>query len=94
MFDVLSSTIQSYPTSSLYDLKAVLEAWTGQTLSPVSLYGIRLYHNGSILSPHVDRMPLVTSCIINVDQDVSEPWPLEVYGHDGKATNGKSLRQT
>jgi len=25
--------------------------------------------------------------IINVAQDVDEPWPLEVYGHDGKATN-------
>ena len=32
-------------------------------LSPVSLYGVRLYHNNSILAPHVDRMPLVTSCI-------------------------------
>ena len=32
-------------------------------------------------------MPLVTSAIIQVDQDVDEPWPLEVYGHDGKATN-------
>ena len=35
----------------------------------------------------VDRFPLVTSAIINVDQDVDEPWPLEVYGHDGMATN-------
>jgi prolyl 4-hydroxylase len=25
--------------------------------------------------------------IINVDQDVDEDWPLEVYGHDGKAYN-------
>ena len=24
---------------------------------------------------------------VNVDQDVDEDWPLEVYGHDGKATN-------
>ena len=35
----------------------------------------------------VDRMPLVTSCIINVDQDLEEPWPIEVYSHDGKAHN-------
>lgn len=67
--------------------KNILQEWTGQELSPVSLYGIRLYHNGSILAPHVDRFPLVTSAIINVDQDVDEDWPLEVYGHDGKATN-------
>jgi prolyl 4-hydroxylase len=34
-------------------------------------------------------MPLVTSAIINVDQDVDEEWPLEVYGHKngGKAVN-------
>jgi prolyl 4-hydroxylase len=25
--------------------------------------------------------------IVNVDQDVDEDWPLEVYGHDGKAYN-------
>jgi hypothetical protein len=31
-----------------------------------------------------DRLPLVSSAIINVAQDVDEPWPLEVYGHDGK----------
>ena len=41
----------------------VMEDWTGQHLAPVSLYGIRLYHRDSILAPHVDRMPLVTSAI-------------------------------
>ena len=25
--------------------------------------------------------------LVNVDQDVNEPWPLEVYGHDGVAIN-------
>jgi hypothetical protein len=43
--------------------KPLMEEWTGQELSPVSLYGIRVYHGGSILAPHVDRMPLVTSAI-------------------------------
>ena len=56
-------------------------------LTPVSLYGIRVYSKNAVLSPHVDRLPLVTSAIINVAQDVDEPWPLEVYGHDGKAYN-------
>ena len=40
-----------------------------------------------MLAPHVDRNPLISSAIINVDQDVDEPWPLEVIGHDGKAYN-------
>lgn len=64
-----------------------LEEWTGMHLSPCSIWGIRIYHNNSILTPHVDRNPLVTSAIINVDQDVDEPWPLEVWGHDGMPYN-------
>jgi prolyl 4-hydroxylase len=69
------------------EAKKVLSEWTGQELTQCSLYGVRIYHEGSILATHVDRLPLVTSAIINVAQDVDEPWPLEVYGHDGKATN-------
>jgi len=58
-------------------------------LQPASLYGIRVYGKGAVLAPHVDRLPLVTSAIINVAQDLDgeEPWPLEVYGHDGVAYN-------
>jgi prolyl 4-hydroxylase len=64
-----------------------IQDWTGQQLAECSLYGIRVYKEGAILSPHVDRLPLVASAIINVDQDVDEPWPLEVIGHDGIARN-------
>jgi hypothetical protein len=39
------------------------------------------------LVERTDRLPLVSSAIINVAQDVDEPWPLEVIGHDGKAYN-------
>jgi hypothetical protein len=35
----------------------------------------------------VDRLPLVSSCIIQVAQDIDEPWPIEVYDHAGKAYN-------
>ena len=36
----------------------------------------------------VDRLPLVTSAIIQVAQEnMVEPWPIEVYSHDGKAYN-------
>lgn len=51
------------------------------------MYGIRQYTEGAILSPHADRNPLISSCIINVAQDVEEDWPLEVYGRDGLAYN-------
>lgn len=56
-------------------------------LSYSSVYGVRVYHNQSVLAPHVDRLPLVSSAIINVAQDVDEDWVLEVFDHDGKAHN-------
>ena len=61
--------------------------WTESLLTQCSLYGIRIYTAGAVLATHVDRLPLVSSAIINVAQDVDEPWPLEVIGHDGKAYN-------
>eukprot|EP01035_Chromulina_nebulosa_P020376 gene20376-26445_t len=67
--------------------RPILEEWTGKQLVETSLYGIRVYANGSVLATHVDRLPLVSSCIIQVAQDVNEPWPVEVYGRDGKAYN-------
>ena len=60
--------------------KSTIEQWTGMELKPTSMYGIRVYTDGAILNPHVDRLPLVSSAIVNVAQDVDEPWPLEVYG--------------
>lgn len=64
-----------------------IQEWTGQELTQCSLYGIRVYTEGAVLATHVDRMPLVSSAIVNVDQDVDEPWPLEVIAHDGTAHN-------
>lgn len=64
-----------------------IQEWTGEELTDCSMYGIRVYTEGALLATHVDRMPLVSSAILNVDQDVDEPWPIEVYGHDGNAYN-------
>jgi len=67
--------------------KDTLQEWTGEELTQCSLYGIRVYHEGAVLGTHVDRLPLVSSAIVNVAQDVDEPWPIEVIGHDGRAHN-------
>lgn len=64
-----------------------IEEWTGYRQAESSLYGIRVYQKGAMLAPHVDRLPLVSSAIINVAQDVDEPWPLAVIGHDGIERN-------
>ena len=65
-------------------VKETIENWTGMEQQPTSMYGIREYTRNAMLSPHVDRLPLVSSCIVNVAQDVDEPWPLEIYDRQGK----------
>lgn len=67
--------------------REIIEEWTGMRQAISSVYGVRIYHNQSILAPHVDRLPLVSSCIINVDQDVEVDWPLEIYDHFGNGHN-------
>ena len=62
-------------------------AWTGQELTQCSLYGIRIYEESSVLATNVDRLPSVSSAIINVAQDVDKPWPMEVIGHNGVVEN-------
>lgn len=68
-------------------VQPIIEEWVGKSVHPTSLYGIRVYSDNAVLATHVDRLPLVSSCIIQVDQDVDEPWPVEVISHDGKAYN-------
>jgi prolyl 4-hydroxylase len=67
--------------------RSTIQEWTNEQLTECSLYGIRVYTEGAMLNTHVDRLPLVSSAILNVAQDVDEPWPLELIGHDGKAHN-------
>jgi hypothetical protein len=40
-----------------------------------------------VVSKRLLHLFSVGQAIINVDQDVDEPWPLEVIGHDGIARN-------
>jgi hypothetical protein len=67
------------------DILPHLESWSGLKLTPTSFYGIRLYSRGSRLENHVDRASmLVISIIFNIDQEVEEDWPLEIYDHAGR----------
>ena len=69
------------------NMQPIVEAWTGKKVIPTSLYGIREYKRGAVLATHVDRLPLVSSLIIQVAQELDDPWPIEVYSHQGKAYN-------
>jgi len=63
-------------------MKPLLEEWSGVELEPTACYGIRLYHRGSVLENHVDRIDThAISAIINVAQIIDEPWALEIYNH-------------
>jgi len=80
-------TTQEHETI-IQSIQDVLESWTNQRLVLTSAYGVRVYREGAILAPHVDRLPLVSSAIINIFQNkLAEPWVLEVIGHDGMAHN-------
>ena len=68
-------------------LRPIVEDWFGEEVTADLLYGPRVYKEGSIFAPHVDFLPYVVGVIINVDQDLEEPWPFEVIGHDRKAHN-------
>lgn len=74
--------------TKIYDgFRPLLEEWIGGTpLTPTSLYGIRLYHTGAELYKHGDRLTThAVSSIINLAQeDMGEPWPLQIHDHDGQ----------
>jgi prolyl 4-hydroxylase len=77
-------------TEAIYnEVASKLKDWIPQAthFTRSDIYGIRVYTSGSILATHVDRDPLISSAIINVDQRVEEPWPLEAYDHEGRAHN-------
>jgi hypothetical protein len=62
-----------------------LEAWSGVDLVKGQAYGVRVYQNGTVLVNHVDRPEThVISCILHIDHDLDEPWPIEIEDHDGK----------
>ena len=63
-------------------LKDPLEQWSGISLEPTFVYGIRIYQNGAVLVPHRDRENThIISAIINIDQEVSKDWPLVIEDH-------------
>ncbi|MEQ8716363.1 MAG: hypothetical protein RIE08_02010 [Acidimicrobiales bacterium] len=60
------------------------EEWCGTELVPSAAFGMRCYREGASLIMHVDRAAThVVSSILQIAQDVDEPWPL-VLEHDGR----------
>lgn len=74
--------IQSVLQEVQKDLLTLHEDWIGGIkLKPTSIYGIRLYRNGSSLSMHCDKSYThVISSIIHIAHEYDDdnvPWPIE-----------------
>ncbi|KAL3801833.1 hypothetical protein HJC23_001229 [Cyclotella cryptica] len=69
------------------ETRPVLEQWAGVELSPSALYGIRVWSNHAVVPPHLDAEPLVITAVINVAETLTNPWIMEMIGHDGRAYN-------
>jgi prolyl 4-hydroxylase len=69
------------------ETKPILEKWTGVELSPSSMFGVSIFTDKTVVPHRVESLPFVISAIIHVADDLDTPWPIELYGHDGKAHN-------
>jgi prolyl 4-hydroxylase len=81
-YSPISQDLKSLAYSQITPL---LEEWAGIELEPSWGYGIRSYGRSSILHVHRDRVDThVVSCIVHVDDQSDEPWPLDFIDHDGE----------
>ena len=65
-------------------LQPIHEHFAGMPLTPSNIYGIRRYRPGNTLEMHLDRAEaLIVSSVLQIAQDVDEPWPL-VIERDGR----------
>ena len=71
--------IEDLADDILRRLKPLHEEWCDTELAPSAAYGMRCYRNGSRLEMHIDRSAThVVSSILQISQDVDEPWPLDL----------------
>ena len=67
-------------------LQPIIQEWIGEEnpISPSSLYGIRSYKRGAVLDMHADRFDVLhAGCIVMVDKQVEEDWPLHCVDYNG-----------
>lgn len=64
---------------TLQQMQKIAEAWCGVKLEASTVYGLRVYGNGSTLASHTDKPTThIISAILHVDHDTTEPWPIEI----------------
>ncbi len=69
------------------ELQPIVQQWIGREnpITPSELYGIRSYKRGAMLKMHSDRFKTHhAGCIVMVDKEVDEDWPLYCVDHNGE----------
>jgi len=57
-------------------------------LESTGISGIRFYQPGATIAEHVDLAATnVISVLMNIDQDIKEPWPFKMRNHKGEVTD-------
>ena len=69
----------------LHALTPLFSEWAGMELEPTSVYGVRVYRNGSILKDHLDVLEThVISGILHIDHDLDGPYPIQIEDSTGR----------
>merc|ERR1712167_331080 len=69
----------------LHALKPMFEEWAGVELETTSVYGVRVYRNGSTLNDHLDVLEThVISGILHIDSDLDGPFPIQIEDGTGE----------
>jgi prolyl 4-hydroxylase len=67
-----------------YELQQIHEEFSGESIEPSFIYGIRSYKRGAMLQTHRDRIATHhISSIIIVDKKVDKDWALDIEDHEG-----------
>jgi hypothetical protein len=69
----------------LHALTPLFSEWAGVELEPTSVYGVRVYRNGSTLRDHLDVLEThVISGILHIDSDLDGPFPIQIEDGTGE----------
>ena len=80
----LSQTFLGF-SQVLHELTPMFSEWAGVELEPTSVYGVRIYRNGSTLRDHLDVLEThVISGILHVASDLDSPYPIQIEDGFGK----------
>ena len=81
--------MDEYRKAIFFETLPLIENWLGHNhnVFPSGSVTIRVHTANSVIATQVDDEPNRITCILTLEQDSNEDWPLEVYDRDGYARN-------